>query len=182
MEELAGRVLVASCEKGDVAAVREALQQGVPVNSLGRDDSTGLMRAVAMRHQEVVEELLRHPDIDINQPGLGREAVTPLHVACISDNCQAVTRLTSLPKLASLNTKSREGWTPIMAAVANGNEGAVRAMLQVAPSALAPLTSPSSPAVPGVDLCTVEGRGLGLLEMAREGGHSQIERLIQDRK
>jgi len=166
MEELAGRVLVASCEKGDVAAVREALQQGVPVNSLGRDDSTGLMRAVAMRHQEVVEELLRHPDIDINQPGLGREAVTPLHVACISDNCQAVTRLTSLPKLASLNTKSREGWTPIMAAVANGNEGAVRAMLQV----------------PGVDLCTVEGRGLGLLEMAREGGHSQIERLIQDRK
>jgi len=166
MEELAGRVLVASCEKGDVAAVREALQQGVPVNSLGRDDSTGLMRAVAMRHQEVVEELLRHPDIDINQPGLGREAVTPLHVACISDNCQAVTRLTSLPKLASLNTKSREGWTPIMAAVANGNEGAVRAMLQV----------------PGLDLCTVEGRGLGLLEMAREGGHSQIERLIQDRK
>merc|ERR1719319_1062690 len=99
------------------------------------------------RPTQVVEELLRHPDIDINQPGLGRVAVTPLHVACISDNCQAVSRLTSLPKLASLNTKSREGWTPIMAAVANGNEGAVRAMLQVAPSALAPLTSPSPPAV-----------------------------------
>merc|ERR1719460_2421682 len=117
-----------------------------------------------MRQHEVVEELLRHPDIDINQPGLGREEVTPLHVACISDNCQAIARLTSLPKLTSLNTKSREGWTPIMAAVANGNEGAVRAMLQV----------------PGVDLGTVEGRGLTLLGMAREAGHGGVERLLQD--
>merc|ERR1712080_126923 len=122
MKELAERVFVASCESGDIGAVREGLQAGVGVNCMGRDDSTGLMRAIAMRHNQVVELLLQQQDIDINKPSMGAEQITPLQVACISDNTWAIQKLSSHPKMSSLNTKSREGWTPLMAAVANGNE------------------------------------------------------------
>ena len=78
-----------------------------------RDDSTGLMRAIAMRHQQViicqldhlhfhtilknqqnlpqllfvvhqvVDELLLHPDIDINLPGMDND-ITPLHVNIVN--------------------------------------------------------------------------------------------------
>jgi len=89
MEELAGRVFVASCESGDLTAVKEAIEAEIPVNCTGRDDSTGLMRAIAMRHQQVVDELVRHPDIDINKAGMGND-ITPLHVACISDNVAVI--------------------------------------------------------------------------------------------
>jgi len=164
MEELAARVFVASCEKGDLAAVKEALDAGIPVNCSGRDDSTGLMRAIAMRHQQVVDELLLHPDIDINLPGMGND-ITPLHVACISDNVPVIQKLTSMPRLTCINSRTREGWTPLMAAIANGNEGAVRAMLDV----------------PGLDLNAKDGNGRTIVEVAREVGNQTIEKLLMEK-
>jgi len=130
----------------------------------GRDDSTGLMRAIAMRHQQVVDELVRHPDIDINKPGMGND-ITPLHVACISDNVSVIRQLTSMARLTSLNARTREGWTPLMAAVANGNEGAARVMLEV----------------PGIDLNAKDGNGRSIVELAREVGNQAIEKLLVEK-
>jgi len=164
MEDLANRVFVASCEKGDLAGVKEAIAAGIPVNCTGRDESTGLMRAIAMRHQQVVDELLRHPDVDINLPGMGND-ITPLHVACISDNVAVIRQLTTMNRLTSLNSRTREGWTPLMAAVANGNEGAVRAMLEV----------------PGIDLNAKDSNGRTIVEVAKEVGNQGVEKLLVEK-
>jgi len=164
MEELAGRVFVATCERGDLAGVKEAIEAGIPVNCTGSDDSTGLMRAIAMRHQQVVDELVRHPDIDINKAGMGND-ITPLHVACISDNVAVIRQLTTMAHLTSLNARTREGWTPLMAAVANGNEAAARAMLEV----------------PGIDLNAKDGNGRSIVEVAREVGNQQLEKLLLEK-
>jgi len=76
-----------------------------------------------------------------------------------------IRQLTAMTRLTSLNARTREGWTPLMAAIANGNEGAARAMLEL----------------PGIDLKSKDGNGRSIVELAREIGNQTLENLLLEK-
>jgi ankyrin repeat protein len=77
---------------------------------------------------------------------------TALHYCFIrSDNLRGLQLLLAHPGLASLNTKNRDGRTPLMLAVVMGQVQCVAELVRV----------------PGVDLGTTDREGRSLEEMAR---------------
>ena len=78
------------CRDGDLECVMEAVEEGQDINGGNGVKTTGLMRAVAGDHNDLVEVLLHQDRIDINSSeSLGYRA---LHWASYSGN---VTRLRS---------------------------------------------------------------------------------------
>jgi ankyrin repeat protein len=56
--------LTTAAEKGDLALVKEMIEAGVDINQKTSYSQTALMRAIEMRHEEVVEYLLsKNPDL-----------------------------------------------------------------------------------------------------------------------
>ena len=72
--------LCSAAERGDVAVVRQALLEGVPVNTVGPDGKTALHLACYQGHTSVAKELLTSgASIDL----LDGAGFAPLHYACM---------------------------------------------------------------------------------------------------
>ena len=105
------------CRDGDIEGVQAAIDDGANVNE--EDDSgwTGLMWALGKRHNNVVQLLLNHPQIDVNKVDSGGQCA--LHYAGFRDNHEGMAALLARQDLTTINQKDKNNvWTPIMKAVA----------------------------------------------------------------
>ena len=145
-------------DKLDVA--KAAMDAGVDVNAENDKGITALHAAcggcvIDPKMEEMVDLLLKHPHIDVNKPSSGwcvwceGRNSTPLHCACAYGHVEIMRKLIRDPRLTSLDTKNSYG-TPLMVAVDNWREEAVREMLGEA-----------------VDLQTVNSWGRSLVQQAR---------------
>ena len=109
------------CRDGDIEGVQAAIDNGANVNE--EDDSgwTGLMWALGKRHNNVVQLLLNHPQIDVNKVDSGGQCA--LHYAGFHDNHEGMAVLLARQDLTTINQRGEFGWrddrgrTPIMQAV-----------------------------------------------------------------
>ena len=77
--------------------------------------STGLMFALDYSHNNVVQLLLNHPQIDVNK--VNRRGYCALHYAVDPDNDEAMKALLARQDLTTINQRNDDGETPIMKAV-----------------------------------------------------------------
>ena len=103
------------CRDGDIEGVQAEIDNGANVNE--EDDSgwTGLMWALGKRHNNVVQMLLNHPQIDVNKVDSGGQCA--LHYAVFRDNHEGMVALLARQDLTTINQKERYGLTPIMRAI-----------------------------------------------------------------
>ena len=104
------------CRDGDIEGVQAEIDNGANVNE--EDDSgwTGLMWALGKRHNNVVQLLLNHPQIDVNKVDSGGQCA--LHYAGFRDNHEGMAALLARQDLTTINQRDKNnGWTPIMRAV-----------------------------------------------------------------
>ena len=101
------------CADGDIEAVQAAIDNGADVNE-DMYGTTGLMWALQHRHNNVVQVLLQHPQININKVGLN--GWVALHWAVFGDNHEGMAAVLAQDD-QSINQRNRFGRTPIMNAV-----------------------------------------------------------------
>jgi len=106
------------CIDGDIEGVQAAIDIGADVNEENHWGATGLMWALHNGHNNVVQLLLHHPQININKVD-PEDGYSSLHWAVIGDNHEGLAALLAQnDDLTSINQKDNVGWTPIMGAVA----------------------------------------------------------------
>ena len=104
------------CRGGDIEGVQATIDYGADVNEESHRKVTGLMWALYNGHNNVVQLLLNHPQIDINKVDLF--GLCALHFAVAYDNHEGMAALLARQDLTTINQKdSNNGWTPIMKAV-----------------------------------------------------------------
>jgi len=157
-DETVGNELWRQCWRGDVDAVRKALQGGTDVNEVGKDEVTCLMLAVREGHSSIVEILLKEPGIDVNRKDVNGS--TALHLACRYNKVDLLQQLLLHPSggLYCLEWQDKWGDTPLMTATRKGHLHCVNRLLQV----------------PGIYLATRDGRDKSLVEVARETGNAEL--------
>ena len=79
------------CDAGDIEAVQAAIDNGVDVNDANYFGATGLMLALSSCQNDVVQVLLQHPQIDINN--VDHHGRSALHFAVIHDNQEGLAAL-----------------------------------------------------------------------------------------
>ena len=103
------------CLDGDIEGVQAAIDNGADVNEETFGGRTGLMWALQHRHNNVVQVLLQHPQININK--LDEDGGCALHYAVDEDNHEGLAALLAQDD-QSINQRNENGQTPIMLAVA----------------------------------------------------------------
>ena len=103
------------CENGDIEGVRAYIDEGSDVNEEHHTRSTGLMRALHYRQNNVVELLLNQPEIDLNKVNMCD--ICALHSAVYSDNHEGMAALLARQDLTTINQRDDNGHAPIMKAV-----------------------------------------------------------------
>ena len=102
--------------------MKAAIDNGADVNEEDEDGETKLMLALYYHHNDVVQLLLNHPQIDINKVDCYERCA--LHHALLSPpkddpdgNHEGMEALLARQDLTTINQRSNEGKTPIMFAV-----------------------------------------------------------------
>ena len=100
-----------SCENGDIEGVQAAIDNGTDVNEDNANGLgwTGLMVALHHSHNNVVQLLLNHPQIDVNK--VDQDGECALHCAVFRDNHEGMAALLARQDLTTINQ------TPIVKAV-----------------------------------------------------------------
>ena len=108
------------CFNGDIEVVMTALDNGADINEADDGGDTGLMDALGQGHNNVVQVLLNHPQIDVNKIG-DFTGWSALHWAVMVDNHEGLEALLAHQHLTrtTINHRDSDGWSPIMHAVAN---------------------------------------------------------------
>ena len=121
-----------ACVAGPVSAVRQllALPQ-IQVNATTSQGSSSLFLACTWQKAEVVEELLRHPDIDVNfSPAPVENSLPPLALAAYMGYSAIAGLLLQHPAI-NVNAAGREGWmNPLCMASYEGHADVVRQLLR----------------------------------------------------
>ena len=121
-----------ACMAGSARAVRQllALPQ-IQINAATSQGSSSLLLACRERKVEVVEELLRHPDIDVNfSPRPVVNAMPPLALAAYMGYSAIVALLLQHPA-TNVNAAGQEWWmNPLCMASYKGHAEVVRQLLR----------------------------------------------------
>ena len=103
------------CYNGDIEGVQAAIDNGADVNEENDLGETGLMWALLYSHNNVVQVLLLHPQINVNKVHYrGRSA---LHHAVWNDNHEGLAALLDRNDLTTINQRNVDDQAPIMKAV-----------------------------------------------------------------
>ena len=128
MSEEISKTLVKSCESGDLQLVKTSLAQNADVNFSRQPFGwTPLTSALFHKHPEIVNLLLKHPNINVDLANSG--GMTPLHMAADLENLEAMSLILQRSQ-ASLNIKTSSGCTPLMVAATYGKLASVKLLLQ----------------------------------------------------
>jgi len=103
--------LIESCKNGDLERVKTALQSGDDVNTKDEDGWTGLMWAVSLNHNSVVDLLLKKPNIDVNLKSES-SGFCALHCAVFSQNSDGLKMLLNVPNI-NVNIMDNQGWSAL---------------------------------------------------------------------
>ena len=115
-----------SCRNGDVVGVREFLALGADVNAIV-DNFPCLVVAVLFQNEEVVDLLLAHPDIQVNQRDhLGG---TALHATSAGTSVSLVKKILNYPGV-DFEARDKLDKTPLMRGVEQGTVEVVKAMVE----------------------------------------------------
>eukprot|EP00092_Neocalanus_flemingeri_P038140 GFUD01041515.1.p1 GENE.GFUD01041515.1~~GFUD01041515.1.p1 ORF type:complete len:513 (+),score=141.33 GFUD01041515.1:60-1598(+) len=116
------------CADGDIAGVMFALLSGADINYSDEDGVTPLNIAVEHNQTLVVKELLSDDRTDTT--AADNDGNTALHIACLhsSVGCIALLGQDLRMTVTSLNQRNKEGHTPVMLAVYEGNLECVEEM------------------------------------------------------
>ena len=83
-----GRELLEAAAKGDLETVKEELEKGTDINYIGYYGNgfrvSALMLAVICNHCDIIDELIAHNELDINQQADDKTKYNALHHACIN--------------------------------------------------------------------------------------------------
>ena len=115
-----------SCRNGDVVEVRESLARGADVNAC-MNNFPCLVVAVLFQNEEVVDLLLAHPDIQVNQRDhLGG---TALHATSAGTSVSLVKKILNHPGV-DFEARDKLDKTPLMRGVEQGTVEVVKAMVE----------------------------------------------------
>ena len=103
------------CRDGDIEGVQAAIYNGADVNEEDQGATGGLMYALYNTHNDVVQLLLNHPQIDVNK--VNRNGKGALHYAVVGVNQEGLAALLARQDLTTINQRNRNGWSPIVHAV-----------------------------------------------------------------
>ncbi|HLG58639.1 MAG TPA: ankyrin repeat domain-containing protein [Vicinamibacterales bacterium] len=120
-----GVPLADAAERGNLAAVRSLIGQGIDVNATRVDGTTALHAAVHADRLEVAELLLK---AGANAAVRDRYGVTPLYLASVNGNAEMIRRL--LDSGVDPNTVDPGGETALMTAARTGGVAALRLLLE----------------------------------------------------
>ena len=115
------------CEEGMLDEVREALANGITVNSRSEDNTTGLMLALKHHHNYIVELLLEQPSLDLNSIALSGK--TGLHFAAESGNVEGLRLILDNPRFRIAQQRDNMGNTAIMLAMARNQMDSLRELI-----------------------------------------------------
>ena len=125
------KVFVQYCMDGKVEEAKQALIDGQDPNEKAEEyhSYTPLALAVIKKQNAIVELLLKQPQIDLNC--VNNNGDTALHDACFFNNPLAVANLGCDPRIRTVNSRNKNGVTPLMHAVRKGNVECVREVVKL---------------------------------------------------
>ena len=101
--------LIGPCQIGHTQEVKRLIESGVNINQMDLFNQTGLMWAVAKRHNNIVKLLLSQPDIDLTVQSYNDNTV--LHEAVEADNVEALLMLLDHPRDGNIDARNKYGKT-----------------------------------------------------------------------
>jgi ankyrin repeat protein len=126
--DLEGRTAVhIAAELGHTNVINKLALYGADLSAADSEGDTRLHGAAAAGHTTVIELLLQL-EVQVDQPNLLQQNITPLHLACSAGNEQAVCVL--LEHGASVAARGFGGATAVHAAAAGGSRAALELLLQ----------------------------------------------------
>ena len=125
------KVFVQYCMDGKVEEAKQALIDGQDPNERANWNPcyTPLALAVIKKQNSIVELLLQQPQIDLNLEN--KNGDTALHDACYFNNPLAVANLGRDPRIKTVNSRNKNGVTPLMHAVRRGNVDCVSEVVKL---------------------------------------------------
>ncbi len=111
--------------RGNASMVRDLLSRGADVNARTVAGMTALHQAASFGHWEVIEELLNHPNVNVNARADDLKA--PLHLAAQKGKERSVILL--LGKGADVSLADNDGWTPLHYAAVGGKKDIIQLLL-----------------------------------------------------
>ncbi len=117
--------LIENAGRGDLAMVNALLETGADVNEVDARGGTALMEAILEHQRAVIQRLLGHPRLAINQ--MNNYGMNALLMAAMEGDPDIISAL--LAKGAMVDVRNSFGATPLMLAAGSGHLEAVRRLL-----------------------------------------------------
>ena len=100
-----------------MGVVKFLISQGCKVNSTNKANESPIILATIMQNKEVIEELMKKPELNVNARGL--KGKTPLHIVAATNNHKIAQFL--LHHGADVHLKDTSGSTPLHIACYHGS-------------------------------------------------------------
>lgn len=115
------------CEQGNLQHVIYIIEQRlIDPNIVSKLYTTPIAISCIKGHMDIVDYLLQHTNIDINDGVIGSQ--TLLHIATSTNNIDAISFL--LDKGANINIQDNRGRTPLISAIDNKHTTAYKLLLE----------------------------------------------------
>ncbi|XP_071085224.1 putative ankyrin repeat protein RF_0381 [Haliotis cracherodii] len=155
-------ILHQACRGGDIETVRRVLAQDkLDINSRGKNGDTPAMVAAWTGHGELVDFLVKK-GADMSLVNYGGDNI--LHQSCKGGDVETVKRVLEQDKLG-INSRSKNGSTPVMMAAKAGREGLVTFLVKI-----------------GADMSLVNNGGDNILHQACRGGDIETVRRVLEKE
>ena len=116
-------------QKTKLEIVKFLISQGCKINGTNKANESPIVLAVKLQNVELVEELVKRPELDINTRG--HKGKTPLHMVAATDNDKIA--LVLLRHGADVHLKDTSGSTPLHIACYQGSTSIVKLIFRERP-------------------------------------------------